>query len=75
MGRFLFWLGVFLISTGLILHYEIYVPFFSSWIGKLPGDIVIKKDNIIIYLPLVTSIIISSILSFFLWLIFWSGGD
>jgi len=70
MGRFLFWLGVFLIATGLVLHYKIHVPFLTNWLGKLPGDIIIKKENITIYLPLASSILISLVLSFFLWLIF-----
>nr|WP_239587478.1 DUF2905 domain-containing protein [Bacillus pakistanensis] len=32
-------------------------------IGKLPGDIVIKKENATFYFPIVTSILISVILS------------
>jgi hypothetical protein len=32
-------------------------------IGKLPGDIVIKKGNTTVYFPIVTSILISVILS------------
>jgi Protein of unknown function (DUF2905) len=32
-------------------------------IGKLPGDIVIKKENTTFYFPLMTSILLSVILS------------
>ncbi|MCA0147460.1 MULTISPECIES: DUF2905 domain-containing protein [Rossellomorea] len=32
-------------------------------IGKLPGDIIIKKENATFYFPLMTSILISVILS------------
>ncbi len=32
-------------------------------IGKLPGDIVIKKDNTTFYFPIVTSILLSIVLS------------
>jgi hypothetical protein len=39
-----------------------------SWIGRLPGDIYVKKENFTFYFPLATSIIISIILSFILWL-------
>jgi len=33
------------------------------WIGKLPGDILIKKEKFTFYFPLTTSILISIILT------------
>jgi hypothetical protein len=39
------------------------------WIGKLPGDIYIKRENFTFYFPLATSIVISIILSLILWLL------
>ncbi|MFH1783124.1 MAG: DUF2905 domain-containing protein [Candidatus Omnitrophota bacterium] len=33
------------------------------WLGRLPGDILIKKDNFTFYFPLTTSILISVILT------------
>lgn len=38
-------------------------------IGKLPGDIVIKKENFTFAFPIVTSIIASIVLSFIMWII------
>ena len=38
-------------------------------IGKLPGDIVIKRENFTFAFPIVTSIIASIILSFIMWII------
>jgi len=58
-------LGVVLIVAGSILLF-IQKPPFS---GKLPGDIVIKKDTFTLYFPLATSIIISIIISLVLYLI------
>ena len=40
-----------------------------GWLGKLPGDMFIKRDNFTLYFPLSTSIIISvvgSLLLYFL---------
>ena len=37
-------------------------------LGHLPGDIVIKKENINFYFPIVTCIIISVIISILLWI-------
>jgi hypothetical protein len=53
MGKILVVLGVVLIIVGLIWQF----------IGKLPGDIVVKKGNTTFYFPIVTSIVVSIILS------------
>lgn len=45
------------------------VGFFMQFIGKLPGDIVIKKGNTTFYFPIVTSIVISVILSLIFYVI------
>lgn len=37
-------------------------------LGRLPGDFVYERDNVRIYFPLMTSIIISVVLSIALWL-------
>jgi hypothetical protein len=39
-------------------------------IGKLPGDILIKRDNFTFYFPITTSILASIILSLLAWIIF-----
>lgn len=39
-------------------------------LGRLPGDIVYRGENVRVYFPLVTCLILSAILS----LIFWLGG-
>ena len=45
------------------------LPGFGS-IGKLPGDILIKRDNFTFYFPITTSILASVILSLLAWLLF-----
>jgi uncharacterized protein HemY len=50
---------------GIFLFSKFKIPF----LGRLPGDIFIKRDNFIFYFPLTTSILISIILSFILYLI------
>ncbi len=52
-GKMFIVLGIFFIIVGL----------FWSFIGKLPGDIVIRRGNTTFYFPIVTSIVISIILS------------
>jgi hypothetical protein len=38
-------------------------------LGRLPGDIVIERENSRFYFPIVTSLIISVVLSLILWLL------
>lgn len=62
MGKMLIILGVVLVVIGLAFTYGPKIP----WLGKLPGDISIKKDNFSFYFPITTSIIISIILTILL---------
>ena len=70
MSRFLILAGILLIAIGLILHFRVEIPYLTSWIGKLPGDIVIKKKNATIYFPIATSLLISFVLSLVLSVLF-----
>lgn len=59
IGKTILLLGLILIIIGLFLTFMPKIPF----LGKLPGDIFIKKDGFSFYFPLATSIIISIILT------------
>ena len=51
--------GGALLLLGALLSFGGRVP----WLGRLPGDIVIERDNFRFYFPITTSIVISVILS------------
>jgi hypothetical protein len=59
LGKLLVLLGVFIVLMGLLLMVGDKIP----WIGKLPGDLLIKKEKFTFYFPLTTSILISIILT------------
>jgi hypothetical protein len=59
LGKLLILLGVLIIVIGLLLVVGEKIP----WIGKLPGDIIIRKKNFTFYFPLATSILISIVLT------------
>lgn len=61
LGKLLVLLGVFIILMGLLLMAGDKIP----WIGKLPGDILIKKEKFTFYFPLTTSILISLLITIF----------
>jgi hypothetical protein len=41
----------------------------GAGLGRLPGDIVVRRDNFTLYFPIVTCLPISAVLSLFLWLV------
>ncbi|NIP73452.1 MAG: DUF2905 domain-containing protein [Gammaproteobacteria bacterium] len=63
MPRFLITLGIVMVAIGLLW------PWITRLgLGRLPGDIVIERDNFRLYLPITTSIIVSIVLTVILWL-------
>lgn len=63
MGKALVVAGLALIAVGLI-----WMVGERFGLGRLPGDIVIERENFRLYLPLATGLLISLILSLILWL-------
>ena len=62
MARFLIVLGLAILVVGLLW------PYLSRMgLGRLPGDIVIQKDNVTFYFPLMTGLLLSLAISFVLW--------
>ncbi|HMD13318.1 MAG TPA: DUF2905 domain-containing protein [Bacteroidota bacterium] len=64
-GKILVVLGFIIVGVGILFMYSDKIPF----VGRLPGDISIKKENFHLYVPITTSIIISIVLSLIIWVI------
>ncbi|ADE16866.1 conserved hypothetical protein [Nitrosococcus halophilus Nc 4] len=63
MPRLLITLGLILVAIGVLW------PWLTKLgLGRLPGDIVIERENFRFYFPITTSILISLILSLLFWL-------
>jgi hypothetical protein len=62
IGKTLVFAGIAIVFVGLLLWGFSSVPF----IGKLPGDIYIRRGNSTFYFPIVTCILISIIATIFL---------
>ena len=63
-GPLLVALGIALILIGLL--------FWSgglSWFGRLPGDIRLERDSVRVYIPLVSMLLVSVVLSLVLYLV------
>ncbi|MBW2037858.1 MAG: DUF2905 domain-containing protein [Deltaproteobacteria bacterium] len=61
LGKILILFGVILVGIGLLLMLGEKIP----WIGKLPGDIYIRRNKFSFYFPIMTCIIISILLTLF----------
>lgn len=59
-GKYLIFTGILIIVIGIIIycfHNKL------NWIGRLPGDIRIEKENFKFYFPLTTMILLSLLLT------------
>ncbi|WP_457639880.1 DUF2905 domain-containing protein [Persephonella sp.] len=66
IGKFFIIIGFTILIIGILMTLFEKLPL---GLGKLPGDIYIKRDNFVFYFPLATSILISIVLSLVLMLI------
>ena len=63
LGKILLGFGVLLVILGGILLVAGNLSGKAPWLGRLPGDIYIRRENWTFYFPLATSLIISLILT------------
>lgn len=59
LGRMLILIGVVAIVIGAVFVLFGRVP----WIGRLPGDIIIRRGNFTFYFPIVTMLLLSLVLT------------
>ena len=64
-GKLLIVFGAALLAVGAVLAYGVKLP---ARLGRLPGDIIVRRENFTFYFPLATSLLVSVILSLVLWL-------
>ena len=65
MARLLILFGLILAGLGVVLMVLSKIP----WIGRLPGDILLKRDGMVFYAPLASSLLVSALVSLVLWLL------
>jgi hypothetical protein len=57
-----------IVAGALLLFAGIAWPLLSRYLGRLPGDIVVKRDGWTFAFPIVTCLVVSAVLSLLLWL-------
>lgn len=65
MGRTLIVIGLILVAVGVLFTLSEKLP---VKLGRLPGDITVRGKNSVFYFPIMTSLLLSVVLSFVLWL-------
>ena len=65
LGKFFLIAGLLLVALGGLLFLAGKVPF----LGRLPGDIVIERENFRFSLPLTTCLLLSAVLTLAAWLL------
>lgn len=63
MAKTLIIVGLLIVAAGLLWPWLGRLP-----LGQLPGDIVIRRDNVTFYFPITTMAIVSVVVSLLLWL-------
>ncbi|HEX7847197.1 MAG TPA: DUF2905 domain-containing protein [Chitinophagaceae bacterium] len=61
-----------MLAGAVVLMIGIFVYFFHdklNWLGRLPGDIRIEKENFRFYFPIVTMVLLSVVLSGIVWVV------
>jgi Protein of unknown function (DUF2905) len=64
MARFLIVLGLVILVIGLLWPYLSQIG-----LGRLPGDIVIERENMTFYFPLMTCLLLSVLFSLVFWVV------
>ena len=64
LGKGLILIGLLIAAVGVLFLFSEKI----GWIGRLPGDITIRRENFTVHIPLATCLIISVLLSLLIWL-------
>jgi hypothetical protein len=60
LAKYIVFFGILLIVIGIVLYF---IGNKLNWLGKLPGDIRIEKENFRLYVPVTTMIVVSVVLT------------
>ena len=66
-GKMITVIGVVLVIIGLAVSYA---PWLVNWFGRLPGDIRIQNEKSFVFIPIVSMLIVSIILTLIINLFF-----
>jgi H+/Cl- antiporter ClcA len=65
-GKYIIIAGAVIIIIGILIYF-FHDKF--NWIGRLPGDIRVEKENFRFYFPITTMILLSLAVTLIIWLV------
>jgi len=65
LGKVLIGFGLLIVILGVVMLVAGRVP----WLGRLPGDIYIRRGDWAFYFPLATSLVVSVLLTLIFWVL------
>ena len=65
LGKGLILFGLLIVAIGALFLFSEKI----GWIGRLPGDVTIRRENFTVHFPLTTCLIVSALLSLLFWLL------
>lgn len=63
LSKYIIGFGVIIILVGLIVYF---LGDKLNWLGRLPGDVRVEKENFRFYMPITTMIVLSVLLTVFI---------
>lgn len=68
IGKILIIIGILSVVAGIVIYFA---GDKLGWVGHLPGDIRVEKENFSFYFPITTMILVSVVVSLIIKLIHW----
>jgi len=66
IGKIIILIGLIIIITGILVYF---LGDKLHWLGRLPGDIRVERENFRFYFPVTTAILLSIIISLVIYII------
>ncbi len=66
-GKMIMLVGIVLVLIGLAVSYA---PWLVNWFGRLPGDIRIQNEKSFVFIPIVSMLVVSIVLTLIINLFF-----
>lgn len=65
-GKYIILIGLAVVAVGILVYF---LSDKLHWLGRLPGDIRIEKENFKFYFPITTMLLLSGLLNLIIWLV------
>ncbi|KAA0989832.1 DUF2905 domain-containing protein [Dyadobacter aurulentus] len=65
-GKYIILIGIAVVAVGIIVYF---LSDKLHWLGRLPGDIRVERENFKFYFPITTMLLLSGLLNLIIWIV------